>query len=300
MLALVHLAAGIGNLVFGTPLLIALNEMGYAVDLRLSADYDGAADLFTGWSAVRRVITGAEALEIPPAFYHAVIPAIPPFYWPRFRPLYSPTLFRPADALFYSNEQGYYLSFARALGYPSGRHPAYSLPVAPREFPGVSPDTVVIAPGCKTGEMARKRWPWYVRLTELFDDVALVGTPDDIVPPGEAPLRFPPHVRSFIGRLSLRDTAELMASAGLVIANDSGLAHVAAATGVPTLILFGPTPDRTLGPMPGHVTILRSGLDCEPCWFGSRFSACHRRIDCLRRLTAEEVADKAFSIMRIH
>lgn len=294
MRALVHLAAGIGNIVFGSPLLIALHEMGYAVDLRLSADYGGAEDLFTDWSAVRRVVSGAEALQIPDETYDAVIPAIPPFYWARFRRFYSPRLFRPADALFYENEQAYYLAFARALGYPSNRHPAFSLPIAPREFPGVGPDTVVLAPGCKTGEMALKRWPWYATLAERFDDVAVVGTPDDIAQPC-----FPSHARSFVGCLSLRETAELMAGAGLVIANDSGLAYVAAAAGVPTLILFGPTPDRTLGPMPSHVTIFRSGLDCQPCWFGPRFAACDRRIDCLRDLTHVQVAAKAYSILRM-
>jgi ADP-heptose:LPS heptosyltransferase len=298
MRALVHLAGGIGNLVFATPLLIALHELGYEVDLRLNADYDGAADLFTGWSVVSHVITGAAALGTPIAGYHAILPAIPPFYWARFQRFYPPGVFRPPDSLFYQNEQAYYLSFARALGFPPDRHPVYSLPIAPREFPGVTPDTVVLAPGCKTGEMAYKRWPWYSQLAEQLADVAIVGTPDDLAQPGVPALRFPPHVRDFIGRLSLRETAELMAGAGLVVANDSGLAHVAAAVGVPTLILFGPTPDRTLGPLPRHVTVLRSGLECEPCWFGRRFEACHKSIDCLRSLTAVQVAREAARILR--
>jgi ADP-heptose:LPS heptosyltransferase len=293
MRALVHLGAGIGNLVFATPLLIALRELGYSVDLRLSADYEGAADLFSGWDVVRRIITGNEVHRCAPAGYDASVPAIPPFYWSRFRRFYPARIFRPPDALFYENEQAYYLSFARALGYSSERHPAYSLPIAPREFPGVTPCTIVLAPGCKTGEMAFKRWPWFSQLASMLDNVAVVGTLDDITQPGVPPLQFPSHACDFIGRLSLRETAELMASAGLIIANDSGLAHVAAAVGAPTLILFGPTPDRTLGPMPRHVTVLRSGLECEPCWFGRRFETCRKQIDCLRKLTVERVAREA-------
>src|SRR5258706_2927339 len=298
MLALVHLGAGIGNLVFATPLLIALRELNYDVDLRLSADYEGAADLFSGWDVVRRIITGDEAHQRASAGYDAIVPAIPPFYWSRFRRFYPGHLFRPPDALFYENEQAYYLSFARALGYSSERHPACSLPIAPREFPGVTPDTIVLAPGCKTGEMAFKRWPCFSQLSLLLDNFALVGTLDDITQRGVPPLQFPSHVRDFIGRLSLRETAELMAGAGLIIANDSGLAHVAAAVGAPTLILFGPTPDRTLGPMPRHVTVLRSGLGCEPCWFGRRFENCHKQIDCLRQLTPERVAREALISIR--
>jgi ADP-heptose:LPS heptosyltransferase len=297
MRALVHLAAGIGNLVFGTPLLIALDELGYDLDLRLSADYEGAADLFIGWSVVRSVISGAEARAPSPPGYDAIVPAIPPFYWTRFRHLYS-HIFRPADSLFYENEQAYYLSFARELGYPSGRHPDYALPIAPREFAGVTPDTIVLAPGCKTGEMAFKRWPWFSDIASRLENVAVVGTTDDLVRPGAAPLRFPPHVRDFVGSLSLRETAELLAGAGLVIANDSGLAHIAAAVGTPTVILFGPTPDRSLGPMPRHVTVLRSGLPCEPCWFGRRFESCCRRIDCLRNITADRVSEEALISLR--
>lgn len=46
---------------------------------------------------------------------------------------------------------------------------------------------------------------------------------------------FPPHVRSLVGRLTLRQTAAALACAGAVIANDSGLGHIAAAVGVPAL-----------------------------------------------------------------
>jgi len=75
------------------------------------------------------------------------------------------------------------------------------------------------------------------------------------------------------------------------VGNDNGLAHVAAAVGAPTLMIFGPTPDRELGPLPPHVRILRSGLECEPCWFRDRLQACAGRIDCLRTLGVSTVLE---------
>jgi ADP-heptose:LPS heptosyltransferase len=120
-------------------------------------------------------------------------------------------------------------------------------------------------------------------------DVAIVGTADDLFSPDGSPMVFAPHVRNLAGTLSLLHTAELIASACLVVANDTGLAYVAAAVGTPTIILFGPTPDRTLGPLPAHVTALRCGLSCEPCWFTARYAQCGRRIDCLRSLAIEPV-----------
>ena len=81
------------------------------------------------------------------------------------------------------------------------------------------------------------------------------------------------------------------------MANDTGLAYVAAAVGTPTLILFGPTPDRSLGPLPAHVTALRYGLGCEPCWFSARFAQCQRQIHCLQNLEAERVLAEVERIM---
>jgi ADP-heptose:LPS heptosyltransferase len=98
-------------------------------------------------------------------------------------------------------------------------------------------------------------------------------------------------VSNLVGRLTLRQTASVLAAAGAVVANDSGLGHIAAAVGVPTVLLFGPTPDVALGRFPPNVMVLRSDLACAPCWFGARFKACGGRIDCLDRLTPARVAE---------
>ncbi|HEX8454324.1 MAG TPA: glycosyltransferase family 9 protein [Longimicrobium sp.] len=286
---LVHLAAGVGNLVLATPLLVALYRMGYEVDLLLHADYPQAAELFGGWSVVRRVHAG----RVPSGErYRHVVPAVPPFYWTRLARLYDgrrDCVPRPPNALFARDEQGWYLAFAEALGWPRGERPAYTLPVSPSDAHGVTQATLVLAPGCKTGEMAAKRWPHFAALAGRFPDVVVVGTADDLRAFGGAAFGFPAHVRSLAGRLTLRETASVLASAGAVVANDSGLGHLAGATGVPTLLLFGPTSDRVLGPFPPNVAVLRAGLPCEPCWTTARLRTCRARVDCLRSLDVAHV-----------
>jgi ADP-heptose:LPS heptosyltransferase len=59
-------------------------------------------------------------------------------------------------------------------------------------------------------------------------------------------------------RAPLADTRGLFACARLVIANDTGMAHIAAATGAPTLVLFGPTDAQRWRPPGAHVVIVRS------------------------------------------
>jgi ADP-heptose:LPS heptosyltransferase len=287
----VHLASGIGNIVLATPLLIALEEMGFSTDVRLDADYAETADLLAGWSAVRNVLAGPAQTDW--RRYQHVLPAIPPFYWPRFSNRYRGVprvVERPADHLFYQDEQGYYMAFARSLGYNAPQDPAPRLPVCADEKFGVTATTVVLAPGCKTGTMTAKRWPHFAALAKRLPDVVVVGTPDDL---DGAP--FPKRARSFVGQLTLRQTAELMAAAGVVVANDSGLAHLSAAIGTPTVMLFGPTPSATLGQFPPHVTILSLGMACQPCWYTAPLQACARRVDCLRDLSVDEVERKVLS-----
>jgi ADP-heptose:LPS heptosyltransferase len=301
---LVHIGAGIGNVVLATPLLAALHEMRFTVDVWLSGDYMQTADLLRDWSAVRAVSTD-ESLDLRSRPYNYVIPAIPPFYWPRYTSKYSgtlPLLARPNESLFYEDEQEFYLSFARRLGYAPDSRPLVRLPIASSEPHEVGLNTLVIAPGSKTGEMAAKRWPYYPQLADEFDDVAVVGTADDLQRFDSTPLRFGPHVKTFVDRLTLRETAELLASSGAVVANDTGLAYISAAVGTPTLILFGPTPHLTLGRLPPNVRVLRTGLTCEPCWFGHRFRTCAARIDCLRRVSVSSVRDRVLDLLgrRLH
>jgi ADP-heptose:LPS heptosyltransferase len=289
---LVHLATGIGNIVLATPLLLALRQQFNTIELLVDADYPGMGELFRGWSALAGVFDG-RAGERPAGASDIYIPAIPPFAWPRFAARYrglANVVPRPADELFYQNEQHYYLEFAAQLGCRPQTPAACFLPVPPAVTPGITANTLILAPGCKTGEMTKKRWPYFTELAEAFDDVVVVGTADDLVHADDRPMRFPSHVRSLIDRLSLRELAAAIATGWAVVANDSGIGHIAAAIGTQTVLLFGPTPDRTLGQLPPNVIALRNGLACEPCWFDSRFAACAGRISCLGQLSPARVA----------
>jgi ADP-heptose:LPS heptosyltransferase len=244
-------------------------------------------ELFRGWGSIRHLTAFGNA---PLANYHAVLAAVPPFYWGRYAADYSGVgnaVPRPSSTAFHRDEQAWYLAFAASLGAVAevATAPFCTLPVPPDPAFGTSPTTLVLAPGCKGGEMAAKRWPHFPALAAAFPDVAVVGTADDIKDCGP----FPPHARLLVDQLSLRQTAGALASAGAVVANDSGLGHVAAALGVPTVLLFGPTSAEVLGRFPPNVTVMRPERPCAPCWFRERFQACAGRIDCLANLALPEV-----------
>jgi hypothetical protein len=289
---LVHLASGVGNIVFATPLLLVLIRHGFTVDLLIDGDYADSAELFYGWSALRAVYN-ARLGEQPTGPYDFRLPALPPFYWSRYAADYQiggNAVMRPADALFYRDEQVYYLEFALSLGCNISEPPFYFVPAAPDSAHGIAGETLVLAPGCKTGEMAAKRWPYFPQLSKLFHNVVVIGISDDLYNFDGSAMHFPAHVRSLVGQLSLRETATVLAAAGAVVANDSGLGHIAGAVGTPTILLFGPTPDATLGRLPPNVGVLRAGLACEPCWFGDRYGPCAGRVACLPQVQPARVA----------
>ncbi len=289
---LVHVASGIGNIVLATPLLAVLACDGFIVDLLIAADYGGVAELFEDWSAVRTIYDGRKGrpgLES----YPVALAAIPPFYWRRFARQYERAKlapYRPPDELFYQDEQAYYLEFARDLGCNVTSPPYYFLPPARQHRAAEPPTTVVLAPGSKPLEMAAKRWPFFAELAACFEDVSLVGTPDDLFQlDGAAYALSKPCAfadRPLVTQRNRRHVSRCQSSRLQRCWPGAYSRGARCADCAP----FSPTPNTTLGRLPPNVTVLRAGLECEPCWFGARFGACHRRIDCLHDLSVERVA----------
>jgi heptosyltransferase-1 len=85
-------------------------------------------------------------------------------------------------------------------------------------------------------------------------------------------------------RTTLRQLVALLEGAAVVIANDSGPMHIAAALGRPLVTLFGPTNPVRTGPYQRPETVLRLEIVCSPCY--SR--RCSHQ-SCLQWLSAESV-----------
>lgn len=103
---------------------------------------------------------------------------------------------------------------------------------------------VVVHPGSGS---ARKCWPalsWHVLIRDLvgqgYKVMVLEGEADGPAVTAITTAMSPQAVRVIRGR-SLAEVARLFANASGVIANDSGIAHLAAGLGVPTVAIFGPT-----------------------------------------------------------
>ena len=147
---------------------------------------------------------------------------------------------------------------------------------------------VALAPG-SVG--ASKRWTWYREAARLLAeqglDVWVVGGPDEKAMAQEIVAAGGPRVRDLTGS-DLRNGILAMAAASVAISNDSGLMHVAAALGTPTMGIFGPTSPYLWGPLNGLAATVQTTtqLSCQPCQRTICTMNDHR---CMRDISAAEV-----------
>ncbi len=101
---------------------------------------------------------------------------------------------------------------------------------------------------------------------------------------------------SLAGRLPLVDVARLFARAALFVGTDSGLAHLAAAVGTPSVVLFGSTDPEKWGARGRCHRVVRHRLPCSPCAIFGYFKPCDS-IACMAAISEEEVVAAAAELL---
>jgi len=173
------------------------------------------------------------------------------------------------------------------------------------ELPPMPENFVVMAPGSGNFYVRTntKRWPveHWLKLAELFQSqgtsVVWLGSQDDREHFREVSL-----TNDWIGKLSLQQTIAVIAKSRGVVANDSGLFHVALGLHQKAAGFYGPTDPAHVGPFHTELgLVLKSDLQCMPCWqndckVDAPELARYERPYCMRLLTPESV----FPIIRTH
>jgi lipopolysaccharide heptosyltransferase II len=149
---------------------------------------------------------------------------------------------------------------------------------------------VAMAPG-SVG--ASKRWTYYAEAARLLAehgfDVWVVGGPGEKALAQEIVAAGGPKVRDLTGS-DLRNGILAMAAACVAISNDSGLMHIAAAIGTPTMGIFGPTSPYHWAPLNGLAATIqtRTTVPCQPCHRPVCTMNDHR---CMRDIPALDVVE---------
>ena len=151
-------------------------------------------------------------------------------------------------------------------------------------------EAIVFCPGAEYGPA--KRWPAH-HFAQLARELAssdapvwLIGSPKDEATGAAIEQAANGCARNLCGRTTLDQAIDLISSARLVVANDSGLMHVAAACDRPLVALYGSSSPLYTPPLSGRAKIISLHLDCSPC-FKRVCPLGH--LNCLEQLTPARV-----------
>jgi heptosyltransferase-2 len=182
---------------------------------------------------------------------------------------------------------------------PSERPRLLAQPVGPvlQRLGAPSGPFAVLCPGAEYGPA--KRWPagHFAALADRLGAAGLaclvIGSAKD----GEAARAIAaasPSAVDLTGRTTLTDAVDLLAAAEVVVTNDSGLMHVAAAVDRPVVALYGSSSAARTPPLSERAAVVETeeALACRPC-FARECRFGHTR--CLTAIAAERVAAVALA-----
>jgi heptosyltransferase-2 len=101
--------------------------------------------------------------------------------------------------------------------------------------------------------------------------------------------------RMLCGETTLPELAGVLARLRLLVTNDSGPMHLAAALGVPVVAIFGPTDWRETHPVGDGHRVIREPVHCSPC----RLRECPIDHRCMRRVTIDRVLGEADALLGV-
>ena len=195
-----------------------------------------------------------------------------------------------------------YLLVAKAVGAMESGAPEFRFRIPQTDYDevdrllsrsGVTPGTSWVAMNVSA------RWPTKMWPAASFADVAdrlrqegcgavvMIGGPDERTDVAAVNGMMKTPAIDLAGATTVGLLPALLSRASLLITNDSGPMHIAAAVGTPVVALFGPTSAVRTGPYGVGHGVLTGKVPCSPCF--SR--TCHNTLplECLRTVSSEQV-----------
>lgn len=129
---------------------------------------------------------------------------------------------------------------------------------------------IAFCPGAEYGPA--KRWPeaHFAALARLLAargcSVWLIGSPKDHAVAETIAQGAAGVCTNLCGKTDIAEATDLLAASRLVVTNDSGLMHVAAAVGRPVIALYGSSSPQFTPPLSADAHILTLDIECSPCF----------------------------------
>ncbi len=157
---------------------------------------------------------------------------------------------------------------------------------------------VVVSPGAAA---EYKRWP-EASFVEVCDrlveqtgvKIVFVGDHNDVPVAERVSRGMKRPSLDLSGKTTLPQLAAILRRASLVLANDSGVMHMASYLNIPTLALFGPTDPNQYGPWSDRAVVVRNNSSCPACQIPKR----ELKHDCMRSILPAEVLEKISPLLK--
>lgn len=165
---------------------------------------------------------------------------------------------------------------------------------------GVHEDELVVALCPGSINSRAKRWPAEAyaaladRLIDAHRQVLLIGSKDEADVSREVTRRMRHQPIVLTGKTTLDQITAVLAGVDLIVTNDTGPAHIGAALGRPTIVIFGPTNPLTTRPFSLTAEILRHPPDCAPCMLRD----CPIDHRCMTAITVDEVFERSHALLK--
>jgi heptosyltransferase-1 len=177
-------------------------------------------------------------------------------------------------------------------------------PAFPVEFP--SPPPTALSPRvaiCPTSRWETKNWPldrFAAVASELQDSIGasitLLGGPGEIDACDTIASQLSGPCENLAGKTSLVKMGGILKNMDLLIANDSGPVHMAAAIGTPTLVIFGPTKPERTGPYGEIHRVIKTAFPCQPCY---KRTCKQPDIPCISGVKVYQVVEAAKEMLKL-
>jgi KDO2-lipid IV(A) lauroyltransferase len=184
--------------------------------------------------------------------------------------------------------------------HTNGRDRIYRIFHRSRALPDAVSDNgyVVVSPFARYNT---KEWVYYKELIEIISHKYKVFILGELHDDQRANAYLTHNVLNLCGQLGFNDIMALIDHSVLLVTNDSGLMHLGAGTGTPTISFFGSTvPEFGFVPARDGVTVIQDpSLSCRPCHYHGRKACPEGHFACMRNLTMDVTMAKVREYIEI-
>lgn len=161
----------------------------------------------------------------------------------------------------------------------------------------LSKKIIALCPGSTNSRAKRWQSESYAKLNDRLQsnfpaNIILIGDKSELDVSREVVEKSNNKPLVLTGKTSLAEVTAILSLCDLLVSNDTGPAHISAALGTKTIVIFGPTNPKTTHPIGAE--IVRQEVECSPCMLRD----CPIDHRCMTRISADEVFLKVQNLLK--